>query len=282
MKQKTGLVYFHAYRYLLIPQEYIQTNFITDITDKTSLEKKKNLLFEELIRNLPKRYFSTIKFQVIEADQQIFVMKMGMQKHTLIGTPELIEEEMEDWHSVYVIFNFPMQMFLIQHKTKVSADTGSLVKKIIELLQTDIKKYSLNLQINPILKTNHFWDIVKKYNKRIRQVDFILTAPNFARITKFLGEELQAAMKSTSAAQAKIVLSSDEQSVLNISENDKNINSIVKYAQAGGGSFNIRLYGVKRKTSKDGAKELSVDSVALNAKGSCLPFIKELFKDADN
>lgn len=282
MKHKNSLLYFNAYRYLLVPQDYVQTDFIDNITDKTSLNEKKNILFEELIRRLPHRTFPTIKFQTIESDQNILIMKMGIQKHTLIGTPELIEKEMEDWHTVYVIFNFSIQMFLIQHKTKVRAETSTLANKIIELLQADIKRYSLKLQINPILKTNHFWDIIKKYDKRIREVNFTLTSPNFARITKFLGEEIKEAMKSTAAAQAKVVLSSDEQSVLNISERDKNIVSMVKYTQAGGGSFSIRLSGFRKKTSKDGIKELSIDSILLEGNESIIPQIKELFDDANN
>ena len=280
--KKKGLLFFNAYRYLLIPQDYIQMDFYKGIEDKESLNQKKNVLFSEFVRSLPTLSFSTIKFQVLEGKDNLFLMKMGLRKHALIGTPELIEKEIEDWHSVYVAFDFSRQMFLIQHKTKVCAETSSLANKLLEIFRPYVKKISLNIQINPILKKNLFWDIVKKYDKRIREVDFVLTAPNFAEITKYLGEEIEAAMRSTTAAQAKVVLSSDEQSVLTLSEEDPHVASMAKYAQEGGGRFSIRLVGLKRKTSKEGAKEISVDSAAIEGNGSVIPCLKDLFNDAEN
>lgn len=282
MLKRKSLLFFNAYRYLLVPQDYIQTDFYSGVEDKETLNKKKNMLFSEFVCSLPQKIFPSIKFQFLEKKDNLFLMKMGLRKHALIGTPELVEKEIEDWHSVYVIFDFSKQMFLVQHKTKVSPDTYSLSNKLLEIFRPYVKTLSLNIQINPILKKNLFWDIVKKYDKKIREVDFILTAPNFADITKYLGEELEAAMRSTAAAQAKIVLSSDEQSVLTLSAEDPNVASMAKYAQEGGGSFSIRLLGLKRKTSKEGAKELSIDSACIDGRGCALNFLKELFNDAEN
>ncbi len=282
MVKKKGLLFFNAYRYLLIPQDYIQTDFYKGIEDKESLNKKKNELFAEYVRSLPTHSFPSIKFQLIEGKGNLFLIKMGLRKHALIGTPELVEKEIEDWHSVYVAFDFSKQMFLVQHKTKVSAETSSLSNKLLDIFRPYVKQLSLNIQVNPILKKNLFWDIVKKYDKKIREVDFVLTAPNFADITKYLGEELEAAMRSTAAAQAKVVLSSDDQSVLTLSENDPNVASMARYTQEGGGYFSVRLLGLKRKTSKEGAKEISIDSAYIEGQGSVIPFLEELFNDAEN
>lgn len=282
MVKKNNLLFFNAYRYLLIPQDYIQTDFFNGVKDKDSLNQKKNIFFAEFVRSLPKYSFHSMKFQLVEGKENLILMKMGLQKHALIGTPELIEKEIEDWHTVYVAFDFSRQMFLIQHKTKVASDTFSLAKKLLEIFRPYVKEKSLNIQINPILKKNLFWDIVRKYDRKIREVDFILTAPNFAEITKYLGEELESAMRSTSAAQAKVSFSSDDQSVLTLSEQDPNVASMVKYTQVGGGSFSIRLHGFKRKTSKEGAKELSINSICIEGKGSIIPFLKRLFDDAEN
>lgn len=279
---KGNLIFFNPYRYLLIPQDYIQTDFYSEIKDRASLNAKKNEIFADFIRSLHKRTLPSLKFQLLEEDQNILVMKMGLKKHAIIGTPDLLEHKMDDWHSVYIMFDFYRQMFLVQHKTKVSPETTSLANKILELAKPYVKKSSLNIQINPILKKNLFWDIVKKYDKRIREVNFTLTAPNFANITKHLGEELRSAMTSTTASQAKITLSSDEQSALNLSENDQNIASMARYAQEGGGSFSIRLHGYKRKTSKEGVKELSISALFMEGNERIIPHIKELFNDAEN
>ena len=154
--KKGNLLFFNAYRYLLVPQDYVQTDFYSNITDKASLNAKKNELFTDLIRSLYRETFPSLKFQVLEEDQNILVMKMGLKKHTVIGTPDLLEQEMDDWHSVYLMFNFSKQMFLIQHKTKVSPETSSLANKILELVKPRLKKFSLNIQINPILKKKSF------------------------------------------------------------------------------------------------------------------------------
>ena len=97
-----------------------------------------------------------------------------------------------------------------------------------------------------------------------------------------MGEELQAAMKSTTAAQAKIVLSSDDQSALTLSEADPNLSSMVKYTQEGGGSFSIKLHGLRRKTSKEGAKEITIASMLIEGNERIIPQVKELFDAAEN
>ena len=154
MIKKKGLLFFNAYRYLLVPQEHIQTDFYKGINDKESLNKKKNVFFEEFIRSLPQKSFSNIKFQIVEGNKEILVLKMGIKKRALIGTPELTEKEIEDWHSVYLLFNFSKQMFMMQHKTKVSHETGALANKLLDLIQEYVKQLSLSLQFNPILKKN--------------------------------------------------------------------------------------------------------------------------------
>lgn len=283
--QKSGVIFFNAYRYLLIPQEHIQSDFYSGVTDKETLNKNKNTLFEKITRDLPKSSNSSLKFQIVSSDSEKALMKMGIKRNTTIGTADLLEKKMDDWHTLYLIFGFKRQMLLVQHKTKVSPDTASVVRKLLEILNPPIEELSLSLQMNVIPKENFFWDMVEKYEKRIREVDFILTAPNFAEISKYLGEEIKTAMQTTAAAQAKLEFVTDKNSALSLHKDDPNLASMVKYAQAGGGSFSLKLHGLKRKTSKEGARVLSIDSVHLEGNTNNLldsQIIKGLFDDAEN
>lgn len=280
---KDNLIYFNAYRYLLIPQEYIQMNFVDGISDRKELEAKKNYFFKESVYSLKEINLYDEKFQIVNNNNDILLMKIGIKKQTVIGTPELYDQRMDDWRSLYVIFCFPKQMILIQHKTKIGADTKSIANRLHRILYPKMQTRSLNLQINQIARKNLFWEIVRKNPGRVKEVSFTLTAPNFAEITKHLGDELQEAMRSVQAARSKITLGGDGSSVLSLSEDNVGIANLAEYAEQGGGSFSIKLSNMKRKTSKDGAKELSVAALEMEGPASAvLETAKRLCENAEN
>ena len=139
-----------------------------------------------------------------------------------------------------------VQKIAIQTNTAAFKETNIVSNIIQETLENELKDYNLSFYTEPIYDTQEFWNLVKKYPKQIKQLTFDLISPNMANITKNLQLNLKQLYEDTNTHKTKVELNADNESYLEIKEESKFVNSLVKYSADGGGNIFMKVAG-KRK-----------------------------------
>lgn len=92
-----------------------------------------------------------------------------------------------------------MQLIAIQHRTTAFQDTKAVANIIFDSIGEFLSKKQLKATFEPIFEVQTFWNIAKKYEGMIREVEFEIITPNMANISGVLPANLIAFAKNTNS-----------------------------------------------------------------------------------
>jgi hypothetical protein len=268
MQNNNKSVSFETYRFQLLPiSKSIQLTIDNEITSYSELVEKKNQFLAKILE-LPKLSFehskSKISFRFDGTDDNIFIFRINVLRKINRHTPDFKVEQIEDYPAVTIVFNNDKtkQMIAIERNAKAFAYPET-VSHILEYnLNRYLKSKNLAIYIEPIYSKEDFWDIVQKYENRIKQLDFELIRPNMSNISSKIDDQLKQLENSVDAHKLNLKLQSSRDGNLVIDRDNQQIDGLVEYASLGGGNVSFKVKGLRKKvkTAKT-PKEINIDEL---------------------
>jgi hypothetical protein len=138
--------------------------------------------------------------------------------------------------------------------------------------------HGLSIEFEQLFESNTFWSFAKKYEGRIKTVDFEIVKPNLAKISDSIKNTLKPLIEETNSHKTHLKLEAPREGVLeNIDSDNEKINGLVEYSSEGGGNISMSIIGLKHKVkTKNMTKTKKIKEVQL--KGSPDQIIK-VWKD---
>jgi len=266
---KSTISEFELYRYQLLPiDRYPQGDLWSGLTSIEEVLEKKNEIFATAL--LEVHHFANARIKTVTkrlfAKDDFFLFRIATNRSLHRETKEFKKESIDNWPSVLVaIWNNPeVQMIAVQKRTTAFAYTESVVKLILETIRLSLAHSLLRAIHEPIVERRVFWDIIEKYEGRIRKVEFEFITPNMANISGNLPENLKEFAKATNSVKNKLDIESDSDSSLRIDRNNSTINALSDYTSDGGGNVAIKVNGLSKKinTSKT-VKHIEVSEIEI-------------------
>ena len=211
----------------------------------------KNNIFQQVVAKEDfnfKGSNSELTSKFLYTDGTMSYFRLGVKRSTTLYSKDLSPHSEENYPNIIIAFNNDptVQKIAIQTNTAAFKETNIVSNIIQETLENELKDYNLSFYTEPIYDTQEFWNLVKKYPKQIKQLTFDLISPNMANITKNLQLNLKQLYEDTNTHKTKVELNADNESYLEIKEESKFVNSLVKYSADGGGNIFMKVAG-KRK-----------------------------------
>ncbi len=163
---------------------------------------------------------------------------------------EFSTEELEDWPTVPVFVNLTDnevrgQSIAIGISQKVALKPIKILNAFINELERRVLSDEYALNINPVTRRRDFWDVIKSNKGAIEEVTFSFITPNLFRSSDKMDEELKYANELMGAQNIDIKLE-NRGNGLNLSEDQPFAKRAVEYVTDGGGSYTIRVKGMKK------------------------------------
>lgn len=248
---------FHIYRFHLLPlstEKSVYNEFFDKNLTSDELKEKKNDIFKELLLNInTKSNINKNPMQLYDKtnNDKCFLYKMANVKLTPF-TKNFESKRVKDEPYVFIIINNDDQVQKIAISENRNAfEKPDTVKNIIKkLLQKELAKYGLNIEIEKLFDKKTFWKYASTHKDNIQYIDFRIIKPNLARISKLLPENIKDFMNNNNAHETNLKFKAPEKGVLqNIDPQNADINGLVDYSSKGGGDVKLKVMGVTKTYS---------------------------------
>ena len=268
--KKTKLVTFETYRFQILPiSKNIQLTIDNEVASYEELVEKKNQFLADIL-NKEKLIFehskSIITLRFDGTDENIFLFRINVLRKLKRHTPDFKEEQIEDYPAVTIAIHNDKtkQIIAIERNAKAFAHPETVSHIIENNLNRHLKSKNLAIYIEPIYSKKDFWDVVAKYENRIRQLDFELIRPNMSNISSKIDEQLKVLENSVDAHKLNLKLQSSKVANLIVDRQNPQIDGLVDYASQGGGNISFKIKGLQKsvKTTKT-PTEINVDELEL-------------------
>lgn len=242
---------FEVFRYQLVVDKTLPINLFQKYETADQVRADKNNIFQQVVAEEDfnfKGSNSELTSKFLYSDGTMSYFRLGVKRSTTLYSKDLSPHSEENYPNIIIAFNNDptVQKIAIQTNTAAFKETNIVSNIIQETLENELKDYNLSFYTEPIYDTQEFWNLVKKYPKQIKQLTFDLISPNMANITKNLQLNLKQLYEDTNTHKTKVELNADNESYLEIKEESKFVNSLVKYSADGGGNIFMKVAG-KRK-----------------------------------
>jgi hypothetical protein len=242
---------FEVFRYQLVVDKTLPINLFQKYETADQVRADKNNIFQQVVAKEDfnfKGSNSELTSKFLYSDGTMSYFRLGVKRSTTLYSKDLSPHSEENYPNIIIAFNNDptVQKIAIQTNTAAFKETNIVSNIIQETLENELKDYNLSFYTEPIYDTQEFWNLVKKYPKQIKQLTFDLISPNMANITKNLQLNLKQLYEDTNTHKTKVELNADNESYLEIKEESKFVNSLVKYSADGGGNIFMKVAG-KRK-----------------------------------
>ncbi len=242
---------FEVFRYQLVVDKTLPINLFQKYETADQVRADKNNIFQQVVAKEDfnfKGSNSELTSKFLYSDGTMSYFRLGVKRSTTLYSKDLSPHSEENYPNIIIAFNNDptVQKIAIQTNTAAFKETSIVSNIIQETLENELKDYNLSFYTEPIYDTQEFWNLVKKYPKQIKQLTFDLISPNMANITKNLQLNLKQLYEDTNTHKTKVELNADNESYLEIKEESKFVNSLVKYSADGGGNIFMKVAG-KRK-----------------------------------
>lgn len=242
---------FEVFRYQLVVDKTLPINLFQKYETADQVRADKNNIFQQVVAKEDfnfKGSNSELTSKFLYSDGTMSYFRLGVKRSTTLYSKDLSPHSEENYPNIMIAFNNDptVQKIAIQTNTAAFKETNIVSNIIQETLENELKDYNLSFYTEPIYDTQEFWNLVKKYPKQIKQLTFDLISPNMANITKNLQLNLKQLYEDTNTHKTKVELNADNESYLEIKEESKFVNSLVKYSADGGGNIFMKVAG-KRK-----------------------------------
>jgi hypothetical protein len=264
---------FHLYRYQLLPINRFFQGDLYGAKTADELIAQKNDLFREVL-NSPGAFRTaraeTATKKLFEKDDFI-LYRIAANRSLNHETKDFRTETIDNWPKILVvIWNNPeKQLIAVQHRSAAFQKTDAVIKLIFDSIEPLLLKHQLTAAWEPLFEKHLFWDLIKKNEGAIQEIEFEIITPNMANISGVLPDNLKDFARQTNSVRNKISISSDPSSSLRIDKNNPTVEGLVDYSSEGGGDISIRISGLKKKihTSRT-VKEVEIDEAVLQGEPS--------------
>lgn len=256
-------------------------DFDREIHSVDDLRAKKNIFFGRAFSALNNFKYTRgpmVHRKLWEADD-ILILQIGVERDLKRTTREFEEETVENWPDILVAMNNhpAVQMCLIQQGGGFQK-TATVAKILEDNFNALLLHYQLAAAFEPVYEKKVFWDLVRRYEGKITQIEFELVSPNMSNISGALTVDLGALNRKTNTQRTNLKLSCDKSSSLTPTEDDPLVSGLVDYASKGGGDIAVRAKGVNKKIhTARGVNETHIDEILVQ--GATPEQLKDLFKD---
>ncbi|MBC7523028.1 MAG: hypothetical protein H7239_01100 [Flavobacterium sp.] len=272
-------VIFEIYRFHLLP---ITTNqislFENEIMTYNELVEKKNQFFDEIVQNLQNNN-QDLPIELYSSEGNSYLFRLANPKTTLIYRDFAeIPEKTEPY--IYIIINTDPQVQKIAISRNTEAfSTSSASKNVLDkILNKYLLPYSLSLEFEQMFQSDTFWSYVRKYDGRIKSIDFEIIKPNLSKISHTIKDSLKPLIESTNSHKTHLKLDAPKEGVLeNINKENKLVDGLVSYSSEGGGNISMKIIGMSMRVKTENMTTTKkIDEIQI--KGSPDQIIK-LWKD---
>ena len=237
---------FEVFRYQLVVDKTLPINLFQKYETADQVRADKNNIFQQVVAKEDfnfKGSNSELTSKFLYTDGTMSYFRLGVKRSTTLYSKDLSPHSEENYPNIIIAFNNDptVQKIAIQTNTAAFKETNIVSNIIQETLENELKDYNLSFYTEPIYDTQEFWNLVKKYPKQIKQLTFDLISPNMANITKNLQLNLKQLYEDTNTHKTKVELNADNESYLEIKEESKFVNSLVKYSADGGGNIFMKV-----------------------------------------
>ncbi|HMJ68172.1 MAG TPA: hypothetical protein VK508_04730 [Cyclobacteriaceae bacterium] len=152
------------------------------------------------------------------------------------------------------LWNNPNEQKILIESDKTSFQESKVVGRLLErTLNERLKPHKLALSIKLEIEQSEFWQLVKKYEGKITEIEFNLLYPNLPKSHSVISEELEAVFKSINSPEGSVKFKSENgQALTNLVESNQQINSLNTAASLQGMPIVIKVKQEKgkKKTGK--------------------------------
>jgi len=175
------------------------------------------------------------------------------------------------------IWNDPKEQKILIESDKTSFNDSQVVAKILQKAFTPpLNSEDLQIDIRKEIQETEFWDLVKKYEGKIKEIEFNLIYPNLPAAHKNISDELKEASKMLKADESSIAFTAKDGGHLeNVNEQNKYLNDLNSTASIQGAPITIKVkdYKSKIKTGKT-TKSLEISDTEIT--GTNIEEVKQL------
>ncbi|KEZ93513.1 hypothetical protein IL45_04685 [Nonlabens ulvanivorans] len=269
---------FDIFRFHLLPITMKQTSLFGEDISYEELVQKKNQVFNKFIEDL-QNLDTGLPLELFSQEDDSFLFRIANPKKTIIykNFKEIVENT-EPYVYLAVNTNDNVQKIGISHNPEAFSTTTVTKNNILKIFNKYLNQNSLSIEVEQIFEENKFWNVAKKYEGRIKLIDFEIIKPNMSRISQSIKATLKPLIQNTNSHKTHVKLSAPEQGVLeNIDKKNKQVEGLVSYSSEGGGNITMKVSGLKsRIKTKNMAKTKKINELQL--KGSHEQIIK-VWKD---
>lgn len=261
---------FETFRYQLVVDKTLPMNMFEKYETAADVRADKNNIFQRVITgdNFEfKGASSALTTKFLYSDDTMSYYRLGVKRTTTLYSQDLSPHNEDNYPNFIIAFNNDptVQKIAIQNNTAAFKDVKTVSNIIQETFEAQLKPFNLSLYAEPIYNKQEFWNIVRKYPKKITQLTFDLISPNMANITKNLQLNLKQLYEDTNTHKTKVELNADKESYLEIKEESKFVNSLVDYSADGGGNIYMRVAGIRKLLhTAQSPEEFNIDKQLLD------------------
>ncbi|WP_347066045.1 hypothetical protein [Flavobacterium sp. WV_118_3] len=249
-------IVFEIYRFHLLP---ISTNQISLFSEEITYEElvsKKNAFFDEIIQDLQNKQ-EDFPIELYSTEDKSYLFRLANPKTTKIYRNfSEIEENTEPY--IYIIFNTDpnIQKIAISRNTDAFSTPNASKNVLLKLLNKYLSPYKLVIEFEQLFESNTFWNYARKYDGRIKSIDFEIIKPNLSKISYTIKDTLKPLIESTNSHKTHLKLDAPKEGVLeHINKDNKLIDGLVSYSSEGGGNISLNIIGMKSKIKTDKMSE---------------------------
>jgi hypothetical protein len=246
------LINFHIYRYHLLPID--TKNKQIDLFENKNLsydeiKEKKNDFFTNLLDNLTTTKSNSYPLKLEHSVNGNYLFKLAQKKRTII-TKNFENHFIDNEPYLYVIFNNDSKVQKIAISDNMDAFSNpNVVKNILKkIFKTDLERFGLNIEIEPLFDKVDFWEYVREHRKEITSINFQFIKPNLANISQSLPVVFKNFADKANSHESSIILKAPEKGVLeNINKKNSDIGGLVDYTSEGAGSIKLKVKNIRKQ-----------------------------------
>jgi hypothetical protein len=245
-------IIFEIYRFHLLP---ITTNQISlfekDMTYEELVEKK-NSFFDEIVQDLQNRT-QDFPIELYSTEDKSYLFRLANPKTTIIYKNfDDIPENTEPY--IYIVINTDPEVQKIAISRNPEAFSTPNVSKnvLLKIFSKYLKSFNLSIEFEQLFESNTFWSYAKKYDGRIKSIDFEIVKPNLSKISYTIKDTLKPLIESTNSHKTHLKLDAPIEGVLeNINKDNTLVNGLVTYSSEGGGNISMKVIGMTTRIRTD-------------------------------
>lgn len=238
-------IVFDLYRFHLLP---ITTNQVSLFEEKMTYEElveKKNTFFDTIVQDFQNKP-QDLPVELYSYEDKTYLFRLANPKTTTIYRNFAeIPENTEPY--IYIIINTDpnVQKIAISRNPDAFSTSSASKNVLLKIFLKYLKEYSLSIEFEQMFESETFWSYAKKYEGRIKSVNFEIIKPNLSKISHTIKDTLKPLIEITNSHKTHLKLDAAKEGVLdNINKDNTFVEGLVSYSSEGGGNISMKISGM--------------------------------------